>query len=181
MSDVAPTPDRLEYESLLERAMGHASRIVPRDQAFEIAHDVALYMMRRPPEQRASGTMLFLAVTSRLRNSIRAANRRAARDGTYLQSHAPTIPTWAEPGTTLEASELRARLRRVLGDMPPAMRDAFLLVRDQGLTYKQAAARLGVSVGTVHTQLSRALSLLRACVDRYSADLPEQRRTVRRP
>ena len=53
--------------------------------------------------------------------------------------------------------------------MPRAMRETFLLVRDEELSYKEAAARLGVSVGTVHTQLSRANALLRECIQRYQA------------
>ena len=43
------------------------------------------------------------------------------------------------------------------------------LVRDEELSYKDAAARLGVAVGTVHTQLSRANALLRECIQRYQA------------
>jgi RNA polymerase sigma factor (sigma-70 family) len=169
--DQAPPPDvRAAYEDLLVRAMRYASRIVPRDHAFEIAHDVAIEMLRRPPEHRASGPVLYLAVTSRLRNSARSTQRRAARDGAYLEMQATAVPMWAQPGSDLEARELRERITAVVAKMPGGMREAFLLVREHELSYKEAAARLGVSVGTVHTQLSRAIALLRECVQRYHAD-----------
>src|SRR5262245_38125518 len=121
-------PRRL-YEDILVRAMRYAERVVPRDQAFEIAHDVAVEMLRRPPD-RLTGTMLYLRVTSRLRNLWRANQRRAATDRAYLEMRAAHAPAWAEPGSALEAEELADRIDEVLSRMPRGMRDAFLLVRD---------------------------------------------------
>jgi RNA polymerase sigma-70 factor (ECF subfamily) len=164
---VATDQKRL-YEDVLQRAFRYAERLAPREQAFEIAHDVAVEMLRRPPE-RMSGTMLYLRVTSRLRNLWRASQRRAATDRAYLEMRSTRTPSWADPAAGIEAEELRARIRAALDGMPPAMRETFLLVRDEELSYKQAAARLGVSVGTVHTQLSRANALLRECIQRYQA------------
>jgi RNA polymerase sigma factor (sigma-70 family) len=164
-SSSARDPRRL-YEEILVRAMRYAERVVPREQAFEIAHDVAVEMLHRPPD-RVNGTLLYLRVTSRLRNLWRANQRRAATDRAYLDMRAATPPSWADPGSALEAEELGARIDQVLDQMPRGMRDAFLLVRDEELSYKETAARLGVSVGTVHTQLSRANALLRECVQRY--------------
>jgi RNA polymerase sigma factor (sigma-70 family) len=162
------TDQRRLYEDVLQRAFRYAERLVPREQAFEIAHDVAVEMLRRPPE-RMSGTMLYLRVTSRLRNLWRANQRRAATDRAYLEMRSTRTPAWADPAAGVEAEELRARIREALDGMPPAMRQTFLLVRDEELSYKEAAARLGVSVGTVHTQLSRANAVLRECIQRYQS------------
>ncbi len=68
-----------------------------------------------------------------------------------------------------------------VAEMPDAMRQAFLLVRVKQLSYKEAADRLGIGVGTVHTQLARASQRLRQVVDRYRTDAlgasaPETRR-----
>lgn len=156
------------YETVLQRAMRYAERLVGRDQAFEIAHDVAVEMLRRPPE-RLSGTMLYLRVTSRLRNLWRATQRRAAIDRAYIEMRAASTPAWADPASGIEADELRACIRRALERMPKAMRETFHLVRDEELSYKETAARLGVSVGTVHTQLSRANALLRECIQRHQS------------
>jgi RNA polymerase sigma-70 factor (ECF subfamily) len=163
----APDPKRL-YEEVLQRAMRYAERLVGREQAFEIAHDVAVEMLRRPPE-RMSGTMLYLRVTSRLRNLWRASQRRAATDRAYIDMRAASTPAWANPAAGVEAEELRVCIRKALDRMPPSMRETFLLVRDEELSYKETAARLGVSVGTVHTQLSRANALLRDCIQRHQA------------
>ena len=74
---IVATDQKRLYEEILQRAFRYAERLVSREQAFEIAHDVAVEMLRRPPE-RLSGTMLYLRVTSRLRNLWRANQRRAA-------------------------------------------------------------------------------------------------------
>jgi RNA polymerase sigma-70 factor, ECF subfamily len=160
-------PKRI-YEDVLQRAMRYAVRLVPRDQAFEIAHDVAVEVLRRPPA-KLSGTLLYLRVTSRLRNLWRTNQRRAATDRAYLDLRSTSTPSWADPAAGVEADELRARIREALERMPRGMRETFVLVRDEELSYKEAAARLGVSVGTVHTQLSRANALLRECIQRYQA------------
>jgi DNA-directed RNA polymerase specialized sigma24 family protein len=52
------------------------------------------------------------------------------------------------------------------------MRSVFVLVREEELSYKETAARLGITVGTVHTQLSRANALLRDAVANYQSDKP---------
>ena len=175
MDDQASPPDlRQQYEEILVRAMRYASRILPRAQAFELAHDVAVEMLRRPEASRLSGPVLYLVVTSRLRDAARAARRSAARDGAYLEMQSNAMPVWGRPGADLEAHELRERIEAVVAEMPLGMREVFLLVREEELSYKEAAVRLGVSVNTVHTQLSRAGTLLRECVKRYHADAPNR-------
>jgi RNA polymerase sigma factor (sigma-70 family) len=164
---VAPDQRRL-YEDVLQRAFRYAERLAPREQAFEIAHDVAVEMLRKPPE-RISGTMLYLRVTSRLRNLWRSSQRRAATDRAYLDMRSTRTPEWADPAAGIEADELRACIRQALDRMPRAMHETFVLVRYEELSYKETAEKLGVTVGTVHTQLSRANALLRECIQRYQA------------
>ena len=162
---------RQRYEEIVRRAMRHAERHLPTGQAFELAHEIALEMLRRPPALM-SDALLYLRVTSRVISSRRLAERRAIVDRNYLDLYAGGSAPWSRPDADAEASELYERIQATLAEMPPAMRQAFLLVREHELTYKEAAERLGVTVGTVHTQLSRANVLLRECVNRYHADAP---------
>jgi RNA polymerase sigma-70 factor (ECF subfamily) len=53
------------------------------------------------------------------------------------------------------------RLADALARLPAAHRDALLLVAWGDLSYEEAAAALGVPVGTVRSRLSRARSRLR--------------------
>lgn len=169
----AADPRRL-YEETLVSAMRFAERHLPRDQALEIAHDVASEMLRLPPG-RVTGTLIYIAVTSRLRSLWRRKERRAALEGAYHERWSSVTPLWADPGAEMEIHELQARINETLAEMPDGMRAVFLLVREEGLSYKETAARLGVNVGTVHTQLSRANALLRQTVAHYHGNAPSKR------
>lgn len=56
------------------------------------------------------------------------------------------------------ATELEAELER----LPPQQREAFLLVRDEGLSMSDAAVMLGTTVAAVKIRASRAYKALRA-------------------
>ena len=187
MSRPAPTPppsaehatphdQRRMYEDVLVRAMRRAQRLVSREQAFEIAHDVAVELLRYPPD-RITGALIQLRLVSRLRSMRTAGDKRATRDRAYIEMR--STPAWAQPDSGLEAGELRDVLAAAVAAMPDGMRAVFLLVREDELTYQEAAARLGVAVGTVHTQLSRANAILRECVERYRAGETATRRPPR--
>jgi RNA polymerase sigma factor (sigma-70 family) len=179
MDDPLSAPDaRQRYEWLFERAMSHARRLVHGDQAAEVAHEVAVDMLARPVEE-ISGRLLYIAVVYRLRSLWRSADRRSATERAYIDLRSGGTPAWAQPDSGLLAEELRECIEDTLARMPAGMREAFLLVRDDELSYRDAATRLGVAVGTVHTQVSRANALLRECVRQYHADRPSASRARR--
>jgi RNA polymerase sigma factor (sigma-70 family) len=184
---VNPQPDhpqpeadaRRRYEDALVRAMRFAERHLARDQALEIAHEVASEMLRLPSD-RATGTLIYVAVTSRLRSFWRSTQRRAALEGAYHEMLSRTPTVWSDPGVHTEMGELRTRIQACVDAMPAGMRAVFILIREEELSYKEAAARLGLSVATVHTQIARASLLLRECVAQYRADAPSTSMSVRK-
>jgi RNA polymerase sigma factor (sigma-70 family) len=179
MNDHDPPVDaRQRYEHALVAAMASAERYLSRDQALEIAHRVANEMLELPAD-RVTGALIHIAVIRRLRNHWRSVERRAAMEGAYHEMWVAATRSWNHPGTALELRELEARIAAEVAAMPSGMREVFLLIRGDELSYKEVAARLGVSVSTVHTQISRASALLRDCVARYRADAPHVTRSVR--
>jgi RNA polymerase sigma-70 factor (ECF subfamily) len=167
MNNQRPSTDEsAHYENILGRAMGFAGKHLPRDEALEIAHEVASEIVNMPAAGITSG-LIYIAVTRRLRNFWRSRARRSAAEGAYQELRSGATPGWAQPGAEIETGELQTRVTEALAAMPPAMREVFLLIREKELSYKEVAAHLGVSTGTVHTQLSRALALLRDCVAQY--------------
>ncbi|MDR2272291.1 MAG: RNA polymerase sigma-70 factor [Sphingobacterium sp.] len=67
----------------------------------------------------------------------------------------------------LRFEELRIRLEQLVSALPEKCQLIFKLSREQGLTYKQIAEELDISVKTVETQLSRALKKIRAGIQRF--------------
>jgi DNA-directed RNA polymerase specialized sigma24 family protein len=155
----------------LRQAMVFAERYLSRDESLEIAHDIAVSMLRLPPD-RVTGTLIYVAVANQIRRRWRSSSRRRAIEGAYHDHWSSVMPSWVEPGADLEIREMQARIASVVAAMPTGMRAVFTLIREEGLSYKDAAARLGVGVGTVHTQLSRATALLRDSITQYQSAAP---------
>lgn len=58
-------------------------------------------------------------------------------------------------------SELQKKVDAAVADLPLECRRIFLMSRNEGLKYTEIAEKLGISVKTVETQMSRALSKLK--------------------
>src|SRR5215472_12043393 len=72
----------------------------------------------------------------------------------------PAVP--GEPGRGLERADLRRLLDAALATLPEAQRRTFVLHADAGLSYREVAEALGISIGTVMSRLYYARQKLRA-------------------
>src|SRR5205823_11824186 len=77
-----------------------------------------------------------------------------------------------EAGRGLERADLRALLDRALASLPEAQRHTFVLHADGGLTYREVADTLGISIGTVMSRLYYARQKLRAFLGQRLEDNP---------
>lgn len=60
--------------------------------------------------------------------------------------------------------ELRERINKVIGDLPPRTQEVFRMSRDEGLKNREIAEKLGISVKVVEKHISRALAALRSAL-----------------
>jgi len=67
-----------------------------------------------------------------------------------------------DPARGLEQADLRQLLDRALAALPEAQRRTFVLHADGGLSYREVAEVLGISIGTVMSRLFYARQKLRA-------------------
>jgi RNA polymerase sigma-70 factor (ECF subfamily) len=58
-------------------------------------------------------------------------------------------------------TELQSRVDQAIGSLPEQCRNIFQMSRQDGLKYGEIAEKLGISIKTVETQMSRALSKLK--------------------
>lgn len=132
--------------SLLARLTGN------RSEAEEIASDVFCKAARRKLDEPVA--WIYRAAMNAGFDALRAGARGRRR---AEQAAAETIRT-ATPGDALEemlAEERRGQVREVLALVKP--RDAqLLLLRAEGLSYRELAQTLGLSAGSVGTLLARA-------------------------
>lgn len=68
---------------------------------------------------------------------------------------------------SLMAQEVEDVVNKALEALPEQCRAVFMLSRFESLTYRQIAEKLGISVNTVETQMSRALKKLRSALGSY--------------
>ena len=66
----------------------------------------------------------------------------------------------------LEQADLRVALDRALAGLSDAQRQTFVLYADAGLSYREVADALGISIGTVMSRLYYARQKLRAFLER---------------
>lgn len=65
------------------------------------------------------------------------------------------------PDATLDRSQAARQLRDLIGDLPPAQREALLLHFETGLSHEQLAQVMGVGAETVKSRLRYAIRKLR--------------------
>lgn len=67
----------------------------------------------------------------------------------------------------LYEKEIMEILEQGINELPDACRQVFLLSRDDDMTYKDIADKLGISVNTVKAQIKKALARLRITLKDY--------------
>jgi RNA polymerase sigma-70 factor (ECF subfamily) len=82
-------------------------------------------------------------------------------DNTLLSLEGIGPETEPESGDLLIAGEILQRIQEAVEELPDRCREVFTLNRYQELKYHEIADRLGISVKTVETQMSKALQHMR--------------------
>lgn len=71
------------------------------------------------------------------------------------------------PEDNLLNDELLLIYVNALDELPPKCREVFILIREQGLSYKEVAEQLNISIKTVDAQLQKAVSRLKEKIKLY--------------
>jgi len=110
--------------------------------------------LAHPPEKQ-----VYIIAKSVLLNHLRQENRKAARELNYAQGLYPVgIDTSENTSAGFETQDLLDKMTR---DLPPVRKKVILLKARQGLSNKEIAAQLSISVKTVENHLTKATRQLR--------------------
>ena len=152
-----------------DRVIGVCQRLLgDREDARDAAQDVFLKVYRKAgsfrPRARVSTWIYRIAVNlclNRLRRRklvrflpLAGSNRPAAEDDAPERD--PEDPGPA-PDARLEARRRWAATRRAIDALPESQRTVLVLARFEGLSYREIAGVLGITVGAVESRLFRAM------------------------
>lgn len=145
------------YAQLVRFAFAYAP---PKENAEEVVQDVFLTIWERRrtlPDVQNLRAYLFAAT----RNRCFRQHRRYPFDFVSLGEpdalHTTTAP---DPEYLLVATETQRAVERAVAALPPRCRLIFQLVREQGLSYREAAEVLDLSPRTIEAQMGIALRKL---------------------
>lgn len=133
----------------------------------EIVQDafVSLWMKRESidPEKQVK-SYLTTTVRNKCLNYLRD-NRKFNKELVEIESRFETA--FIEQPDFLVQSELRSGIDNAIQELPEKCRHIFILNRFENLRYQQIAEKLNISVKTVETQMSKALSHLRTRLSEF--------------
>jgi RNA polymerase sigma-70 factor (ECF subfamily) len=139
-----------------DRVLGGAAD--PQDVVQEAF--IRLWTHRERWTTEGSVRSLLYTVT---RNAALDERRRDARaERAALVADPPAAP--AMPSTGAEVDQLRREAEEAVRRLPPKRREVFRLAREEGLSYGEIAAVMGISEQTVANHMSLALADLRSAL-----------------
>ena len=107
-------------------------------------------------------TWLLRVVANAALDLGRQRRRRDARVTVAAPGDDTPLPDQVPPSGGLDRADLRRLLDRALAALPEAQRRTFVLHAGDGLTYREVADALGISIGTVMSRVFYARQRLRA-------------------
>jgi RNA polymerase sigma factor (sigma-70 family) len=150
--------DQGAFETLVKRhtsmVLGVCRRALPTVQDAEDACQATFLVLANRAKdgrwQESVANWLYTTARKVARNARVAAERRARRESGAAVHEA------VEPVDRMTGRELLAALDAALSSLPPRYREPLVLCYLEGLTHQEAATRLGVPLGTLHTRIDRA-------------------------
>lgn len=149
-----------EYSKLCRYAL---TFLQDSHQAEDVVQETFIKIWERKRDMIASPEIRFYLVTAVRNNCISALRKLRSQNIQFTENTPEPEP---EPHITAlqlheAASEQSRIIAAALDRLPPKCREVFLLVKMQGLSYKQAAETLGLSVKTIENQMGKAIKVLR--------------------
>jgi RNA polymerase sigma-70 factor (ECF subfamily) len=155
----------LLFRRLYPRLCAYAKKfLMDSDDAEEIVQEVfySLWKHRsRLDEDKSLNSYLFTSVKNSCLNHLNSLSNKTKHAELmrflYVQEAADNVNSYH----ALLAKDLEQDFNAALEHLPSECRKIFELSRTEGLKYKEIAHKLNISIKTVETQMSRALSKLR--------------------
>lgn len=149
-----------EYDNLCRYALTYMQ---DENMAEDIVQETFIKIWEQKKDLISSPNIKFYLITSVKNNCISAIRKQNSQKTQYTDNTPEPDPEPFVMRMQLQEqeNERMTAVRTALDRLPPKCKEVFLLVKMQGLSYKQVADTLELSVKTVENQMGKALKILR--------------------
>ena len=141
----------------------YASLFVPRHDAEDVVSDIFTGLIETKKPSDISRNYLYTSVKNRCLNRI----RNAHSDKAYQEYIAERLSEYFEVPDESMLTDIKNQLCNAIKELPERYRQTFILSRFSGLSNKEIAEKLGLSVRTVESYMTSALKILRIVLKDY--------------
>jgi len=160
--------ESLAYDTLFKKYYSYLCMVVFRmtqdkNKAEDIVQEVMLELWRKRESidiKSAVKSYLHRAVRNKTLNHIRDEKVKFESEDQLSE----LASTESSPLQMMQGDELAEKLKKTYESLPEKCRIVFSLVKYEGLSYKEAAEKLEISVKTVENQISKALRKFREAI-----------------
>jgi RNA polymerase sigma-70 factor (ECF subfamily) len=164
--------ERAAFDALYRRHVLRVFRLLYRltaneAEAEDLTQETFLAAYHDLPAWRGEGQLSSWLCGIAFHQYSRA--RRQARPETEpLEEEGEIAAPDADPLSHCLRQERQQQIETAIAALAPLYREVFVLIKVEGLSYREAAAWLGVPLGTVQWRLWRAVCLLQVALDDLS-------------
>lgn len=141
----------------------YASLFIPRHDAEDVVSDIFTRLIETKKPSEISRNYLYTSVKNRCMNRI----RDARSDKAYQEYIAERLSEYFEVPDESILLDIKNQLCNAIKELPERYKQTFILSRFSGLTNKEIAEELGLSVRTVESYMTSALKILRIVLKEY--------------
>jgi RNA polymerase sigma-70 factor (ECF subfamily) len=149
-----------------------AKALRSQQEAEDVVQDVFLSIWNRRKELNIEGSLdAYLQVSVRYKAIHYIEKNITRRDYLALLTDVTVnnLPATAE--IKLQLREVQQTIHNTVAQMPPKMREVYRLSRQEHLTHKEIANKLGISVETVKKHIQHAMQLIKTALGVHSATI----------
>jgi len=152
------------FKNYYNPLVNFASNIIGEKDAEDVVQDVFLKIWYQKDEifMKSPKSFLFRAVYNKCIEKI----RRLKVEKDYLDTLVTSSTTINVIEDVADTYMLKEKINKSLRQLPPKTREVFVLAKVNGLTYREIAEEMEISVKTVESHMSNAFKKLRLLIAR---------------